>query len=749
MNIFDRRPLFLIITAFISGFVGFTFSDGFVRGLLLVVAILLLILSLVLYYKKSIKNILLIILPITIIVSMAFSYVYFDIHFKLYEQYDDEVAIEGKIVSIEDGEYSSTIIVQTSKIEDKRKSGYKVRLYLRNYSIGEDYSIGSKISFNATLSEFEDFSDIDATAYYFSDGISADATNVKNIKHLGRGSIPVAAYAEMARTALAERAERLSGERAGSLFSALFLGERDLLGDQIKLDFKRLGITHILALSGLHLSIISMGISRVLTVLKVKKKQRLIVVSLFIFAYMILTGLSVSVVRAGIMIIISSALFLLGKTKDSATSLSIAVLIILLVTPYAVYDLALWLSALSTLGIVAMGDIDEYVPSENVWKSILKVFLDSLKASLFATSATLIVTVSSFGALSVMSAVATFIFSILAEIIIYLGMLMLIFGRIIPLGFILNGISEAMYWLASVLSKPDWIYLCTDYIIILTVVTAYTIGFALLLTLKLKKPKQTSIILAICFSLIMVLSLTVNLITANNDFALCSMDANGDRILLRSDSKVALISSSSYSKSEAYTSYNLLSDYKITYLNVYYLTNYSDGLISDVEKMTSLIKVDAVYIPAPENEEETYIFEDLTLTMKHKSTEICVYSIDEEITFTEYTISSLYRSKYGDTYEKNAFRISNERTNILYLSPGMLLGTAKMSAYNMIPGSDAIIFGCNGYNDHSYTTMDVYNRNIKKIYVSNIKLTIVQNVFEAYKKSGTEIYHDATIEIFN
>ena len=97
-----------------------------------------------------------------------------------------------------------------------------------------------------------------------------------------------------------------------------------------------------------------------------------------------------------------------------------------------------------------------------------------------------------------MSAVATFIFSILAEIIIYLGMLMLIFGRIIPLGFILNGISEAMYWLASVLSKPDWIYLCTDYTIILIVVTAYTIGFALLLALKLQKPKQTSIILAIC-----------------------------------------------------------------------------------------------------------------------------------------------------------------------------------------------------------------------------------------------------------
>lgn len=749
MNIFDRRPLFLIITAFIGGFVGFTFSDGFVRGLLLVSAILLLILSLIFYHKKIIKNTLFIILPIVMTVSMAFSYIYFDIHFKLYEQYDEEVSIEGKIVSIDEGEYSSTIIIETSKIEDERKIGYKVRLYLRNYNLGEDYTVGSKISFRATLSKFKDFYDIDATTYYFSDGISADATNATDITHLGHDSIPIAAYATIIRDALAERAELLSGERAGSLFSALFLGERDLLEDQIKLDFKRLGITHILALSGLHLSIISMGITKVLTALKVKKKQRLLIISLFVLAYMILTGLSVSVARAGIMIMISSALFLLGKTKDSVTSLSIAVLIILLVSPYAVYDLALWLSALSTLGIVAMGDIEEYTPTENIWKSVLKAFLDSLKASLFATSATLIVTICSFGAISIASAIATFIFSILAEIIIYLGMLMLVFGRIIPLGFILSGISEAVYWLAGVMSKPDWIYLCTDYAIILIVVTAYTIGFALFLSLKLKNKKRVSIILAICFSLIMVLSLTVNLTAASNDISICTMDENGDRILLRSNSKVALISSSKYSSSEAYNSYDLLSDRKITYLNVYYLTNYSDDLIEDVEKMTSLIKVDTIYVPAPENEEEEYMLEDLMIAMKHKSSEIYIYNIDENITFTEYTISSLYRSKYGDKYEKNAFRISNEKTNILYLSPGMLLGVDKMSAYNMIPGSDIIIFGCNGYKDHSSITMDVYNRNIKKIYVANSKLTIVQEVFEAYKKSGTEIYRDATIEIFN
>ena len=749
MNIFDKRPLLLIITAFISGFVGFTFSDGWVKGSLLIGAILLLILSLVFYFNKIVKNLIWLIIPLILIVSMAFSYIYFDLHFKIYERYDEEVQIEGIVISIEENPYSSTIIVQTTSIQEKSRRGHKLRLYLQNYSIGEEYEIGSKISFKATLYEFDDFYDIDATSYYFADGISADARDIKDLKHIGQESIPIASYGALIRGYLLQRAELLSGERAGALFSALFLGERDMLDDQIKLDFKRLGITHVLALSGLHLSIISLGISKVLTAVKIKKKPRLVIVSVFILTYMILTGLSVSVVRAGIMLLISSALFLLGKTKDSITSLSIAVLVILIISPYSVYDLTLWLSALSTLGIVAMGDLEEYKPQETIWKRALKAIFDSLKASLFATSATLLITITTFGAMSLASAIATFLFSILAEIVIYIGMLMLIFGKVIPFGFILNYISEATYWLAGIMSKPDWIYLCTDYVIIILLVAIYTFGFAIFLIFGFKNKKHASAILAICFIVITILSMLVNVTAANEDISICTLNENGDRILLRSNSKVALICSADYSSAEAYISFDLLTDYKITYLNEYYITNYTSELLADIEKLTSLIKIDKICLPAAENEEEEYILEDLFLLTDNKNTEICVYNLEEEIVWNEYTLSFLYRSKYADKYEKNAFKITKDSTNLLYLSPSMLLGADKIYAFQVIAKSNAIIFGCNGYKDHTYINFDVFNANIMKIYVGNSKLTIIQDVFWAYKERGTEIYRDATFNLFN
>lgn len=744
MNIFDKRPLFTIIIALISGFVGFTFGDGIVRGLLLLCAVLSLVLSLIFYFKGKIKSLLFIIIPVALLLSMILSYLYFDVHFKLYEQYDQEVEIEGKIISLEKGSFSSQIIVKTEKINQINKRGYKVRLDIPNYSLGEEFIVGTKVYFKATLSEFEDFSDIDATAYYFSKGICSDTTDIKDLTYIGKGVIPLSARTDFIRMQLSIRAETFTSDKTRSLFIALFLGERDLLNDQIKLDFKRLGITHILALSGSHLTMLSLGISKILSVIKVKKKARLTIVSLFIVAYMVLTGLSVSIVRAGIMFLLSSALFLLGKTKDSVTSLSISVLIILIISPYAVYDLALWLSALSTLGIVAMGDIEEYESEKDILHNALNAILVSFKSTLFATSAILLVSVYTFGGLSIASALATFIFSLLAEVIMYLGMLMLILGDIIPIGIILDLVSDATYYLANVMARPDWVYLCSDYCIVIIITLAYSIGFVLFLSLCFKNKKRASLILTVCFILVMVISLTANLVDANDDIAIYHTEDDGDRIILRSDSKVALISSTGYSSTGAYKSYKMLLDNRITYLNMYYLTGYSSGMVNDVTKMISLMKVDTVYLPCPDSDKERVLLEDLSYELENRSTDICLYEQNESVIWNEYKICSLHRTLYGSSKPKTAFSISKGDKNILYLSAGMMHGTEKILAFGMIAESDAVIFGRKDHKKYNKVTFDVYNENIKSIYIAHERIDIQMAVAAEYKNSGTEIYRDAT-----
>ncbi len=743
MNIFDKRPLFLILTTLIGGFVIFTFSDGIMRGVLCGVAILFLSLSLIFYFKKKIKSALFIVLPIMLLVSILSSYVYFDLNFKLYEQYDEVVKIEGKVVYIEKNEYSTTLTVKTAKINEKRKNGYKIRLNVASIQVPERIAPGSNISFEALLCEFEDFSDIDANVYYFSDGISSNTNNVKNIKYIGEGTIPFSTVTERVREFICERAYSLSSEKTASLFSALFIGERDLLTSQVKLDFKRLGITHILALSGLHLTIISFGISGILSAVGIKKKSRLIAVGAFVIIYMLMTGLSVSIMRAGLMLIIHTALFLLGKTKDSLTSLSISVFLILLVTPYAVYDIALWLSALSTLGIITMTEIFDYEPNQSIPRRIAKAAITSLAASFFATSTTLLISSITFGTISLASAVATLVFSLLAEVIIYGGMLMLIFGKLIPFGLLLDRVADFTCYLAGVMAEPDWIYIDAKKTFILIATTIYTLCFAVFLIITIKNKKRAAGVLAIVFIILMVLSLAVNLAEANTEIAAYHVDDDGDRIIIRKGATTSLVCNIDHSISSAYESYSILSEYGITNLDNYYVANYSNGLIDDITKLLSLLKIKKICLPKPANQDESYLMENLGYDLEEYRVDVVTYDINTEVAIGEYKVVSLFRMPLGERNPKVALRLSSESTSYLYLSHGMMHEDEKIMAFEMIANSDATIFGRHGSNKYDTIVFNTFvaKTKVNKIIIGSNDFRFDLNVLSAYRNSGTKIYY--------
>lgn len=740
MNIFDKRPLFLILIVAISGFVGFTFSGEILKGILCAVALLLLILSLFLFYKKRIStNPMLIILPAVLLVSMIFSFIYFELYFKAYNHYEGEVTIEGKIISYENDSYASNIIVKTSKIDGKIRYGHTVRMSLEKYKLDERFDIGSKISFSGNISEFEDFSDMDANAYYFAKGIGANVKNVRNVRYLGEGTLPISYYTESIRMSVFDRIDSLSDNNAASLFAALFTGERDLLSDQIKLDFRRLGITHILALSGLHLSIISLGLSRVLSALQIKKKPRLIIIAIFIVLYMVLTGLSVSVVRAGLMILIYTALFLLGKTKDSITSLAISVFLILLFRPFAVYDLALWLSALATFGIVAFSSEEEYTEKTTFWKSALAYILASLKASFFATSTTLLISVLAFGALSIASAVATLIFSLLSEAIIYIGMLMLVFGKLIPLKYILIPISDFTYYLSGAMSEPDWIYLSTDYVFVLIAAILYTLCLVAFLILPIYNKKRSCAILAICFVAFMLLSLTANLVSINDDKVIYTSTENGDSIIMRSNSNTAVIYYGSHSASTAYEECELLEEHKISSLDYYIISNYSGRLNPHIIKILSLIKIDCIYLPTPKNSHEKTTYANLKYDLEKFRVEIRLYDVEKTVDLGEFKIKQTYRTEYEDSKNLTAISIYANGERIVYLSSG-ILKTEKTVALEMAAKANTVIFGRHGskYNDVTYI-YDMLYENIDNIIVNSEKLKFREYALDFYKERCANI----------
>lgn len=140
---------------------------------------------------------------------------------------------------------------------------------------------------------------------------------------------------------------------AGALSAALLTGDKSGLSDNVNSMFKAAGASHLMAVSGLHLSV-SVGFAvNVMKKLRVNDKVIFAVSVVLVFCYCAVAGFSKSVVRAGIMMIVMLLGAAVGKRSDALNSLGFALFIICL-NPFAVSDIGMSLSALSVLAICVL-----------------------------------------------------------------------------------------------------------------------------------------------------------------------------------------------------------------------------------------------------------------------------------------------------------------------------------------------------------------------------------------------------------
>lgn len=146
----------------------------------------------------------------------------------------------------------------------------------------------------------------------------------------------------------------LCGKESGGLVSALLLGARDRLQGTLKRDFERAGASHMLALSGMHVSILMGAVGFALAKLRTHRKVRAVLLALAAIGYLLLTGMSVSATRAVVMVCILQLSYLLAADNDTLTTLGLVGAGILLLDPYSVCDAGFILSFLATFGIVVL-----------------------------------------------------------------------------------------------------------------------------------------------------------------------------------------------------------------------------------------------------------------------------------------------------------------------------------------------------------------------------------------------------------
>ena len=168
------------------------------------------------------------------------------------------------------------------------------------------------------------------------------------------------------------KAKRTLDKETSSIFLGIMLGKTQEIDETNKENFRNASMAHILAISGMHITYIIIGVNLTINKLLGKRKTQILTIIILIF-YLFLTNFSPSVTRAVIMGVLMITAKLIYKRNDTITSLSLSLLLSLVYNPYLIKNLGIQLSYGGVLGILLFNNTILKILNKVKFKKIISV----------------------------------------------------------------------------------------------------------------------------------------------------------------------------------------------------------------------------------------------------------------------------------------------------------------------------------------------------------------------------------------
>jgi len=244
-----------------------------------------------------------------------------------------------------------------------------------------------------------------------------------------------------------------------AIIDALILGQRLELDKETIADYSNAGVIHILAISGLHISIIYFFIVFLLKPLKRVKfgaEIQLLIVLTILWLFALLTGLPASVTRAVTLFSFISIGNYFNQPKAIYNALAISAFLILLVKPNAIFDIGFQLSYAAVLSIVLFQPFyKKFYFSEN---KIAVYFTDTILVSLAAQIGVLPLSLYYFNQLPLLFLLANLVIIPLSSLVLIAGIVILPLNYVLPtvavflgkiLEFSIQFMNDYIHWIAQ------------------------------------------------------------------------------------------------------------------------------------------------------------------------------------------------------------------------------------------------------------------------------------------------------------
>ena len=499
---------------------------------------------------------------------------------------------------------------------------------------------------------------------------------------------------------------RLNAQSAALSIGVLTSDTSALSGEVIR-DFRRSGVSHLLAVSGLHLAVIIGACEFLLMKLRVSKMLRCIILTVLSFFVICLSGFSLSALRSVLMLLVTYLCYALSREPDTLTSLSVAGALILLVSPVSVGSISFWLSFLATLGIILYSELISSIHFRRrnrksrlmqILASLSRKLVGALTVTLSANVFICILLWAFFKETSVISPISNLSITPLGEAYLVLTLLVLVFGKIPFVGAFLCKITEAlasvMLALSSRLSSLDFSVVSLSYAFAGIIITASSIALLTLFIIKLRDKRILFAVPTVAVAIFCCCLLVHNSINSHVKLAY-SGEAGHDSVVISDGRTLSIIDVSDGSYSPFYSSYAWAKKNAYVEVESVVLTHYHEKHISSLDKFFRSVIANKVYLPAPENEGELLICKDIVALAKENGVLAEIYEKENLIAINDTSFIYLLDQSNDENSSKTNIRFlagTNEGL-LCYLSSPLTPEDENSPASAILGSADALIIG--------------------------------------------------------
>lgn len=709
MEMFRNRNLALGCGAFLISLYVSHSLNTLMRIIILAIFVSLSLSLAILYLvkrKRSILDRIIRYFPLLIFVSLAMviSLISFGRNEKAMELLDTEEHEIVARVSSEQYEmnYQSRYIVN---IKEADGEGYNFRALLELE--GEGLNAGDEFSAKVYFTLLEDsiigYNEMKA---YLDDGISVLATaSDYTLISEGDGMSPLEKLNQKLSTVFEEN----MSETCGALFSALLLGNDNLLGDDIKRDCSRIGVSHALALSGMHITVIATLLGIIFRLVPLDRRFKNLILILCIIFFVALTGFSESAVRAGLMMTLFYLIKMVGYRVDNITTLFLSVTVICMFMPYSIFSLSLMLSFLAMLGCLVSVRYIYKTKLKRIRFAVVRYIVFSLITTLFVIAFTLPVTFNAFGTISVLTPLSNLIVVPYFTFLIYLAPFLLLFSGIPYISDFLFFIGDkSAYWLLEFI---EWLA-SAEGIVIHTFSITQTIGvyltvFALVLLLLVERRHIKHVTCILCVACLIFIGGSVyNFIDAkSNTYVSAYSSKSSDFVAIEENNELTIIDISKTTTGVANTSVGVIDYLHYTEVENYIICDYSHLTDLYFKRVAANVIIKNLYISRPRDAKEADIYQRIIADARKG--DIKVLELQRYMEFGNTTVEFGENDMLSRSERRSvSFNISTEECDFLYLGASsyeIFDYFTEEKAYN----ADVIIFGAYGpsyKSEYSYIT---------------------------------------------